>query len=71
MCVHWVNVGMWRSEDNFVEWFSFVWVHLIEFTLSDLVVGALTHRAILQTIILFVFVWDKGLIVNCTGLELK
>lgn len=56
MCVHWVNVGMWRSEDNFVEWFSSVWVHLIEFTLSDLVVDALTHRAISQLIILFVFV---------------
>lgn len=56
MCVHWVNVGMWRSEDNFVEWFSSVWVYLIEFTLSALVVGALTHRAISQAIILlFVF----------------
>lgn len=54
MCVYYV--GMWRSEDNFVEWFSFVWVHLIELTLSDLVVGALTHRAILQAVILlFVF----------------
>lgn len=55
MCVHSVNVGMWRSEDNFVEWFSSVWVHLIEFTLSDLVVRALTHRAISQACCLSLF----------------